>query len=78
MSDETWRDELEQAFARFDSDGNGKIDRKEFNELLDAMGSSMSLKDRAIGFTLIDKDGDGMIDHEELAAWWTIVREEAS
>jgi len=77
MSDETWRDEIEQAFARFDSDSNGKIDRKEFNELLDAMGSSMSLKDRAIGFTLIDKDGDGMIDHEELAAWWNIVREES-
>lgn len=78
MGTETWRDELEQAFARFDSDSNGEIDRKEFGELLDAMGSKMTEPDRDIGFALIDKDEDGFIDKDELAGWWEIVREEAT
>jgi len=76
MAAESWREDLSKAFARFDADGSGRIDKAEFNQLLDGLGSDMSVKDREIGFTLIDSDDDGSISCEELAAWWEIVREE--
>lgn len=71
-----WRQDLSKAFARFDGDGNGRIDRGEFNELLDALGSSMSEKDRELGFGMIDSDEDGSITLAELSEWWDVVREE--
>lgn len=76
MASDTLRTDLVEAFTRFDSDGNGAIDKQEFNALLDALGSSMSAKDRELGFGMIDKDDDGAIALDELAAWWEIVREE--
>ena len=77
MTNDTWRDELRQTFARFDEDASGNIDEKEFNSLLDALGSDMSPDDRKIGFALVDEDQDGSVTYDELAAWWSIVREEA-
>ncbi len=76
MASDTWRHDLTQAFARFDADGSGTIEKGEFNQLLTELGSDMSEQDREIGFALIDKDEDGKITCDELAAWWEIVREE--
>ncbi len=76
MPTETWRNDLVEAFARFDGDDNGKIDRAEFGSLLDALGSTMSARDRDIGFTLIDEDGDDVISLAELSSWWEVVRAE--
>lgn len=78
MADDTWRDELRQTFAHFDDDANGRIDENEFNALLDSLGSTMSADDRTIGFALVDKDGDGAVEYDELAEWWSIIREEAA
>jgi Ca2+-binding EF-hand superfamily protein len=76
MEHQLWRDDFDTAFARFDADDNGSIDRREFEQLLDALGSDMSARDREIGFALIDADGDGSITRDELLGWWEIVREE--
>ena len=76
MSSGSWRDDFEAAFARFDSDKNGRLDRDEFEKLLDALGSTLSPRDRELGFLLVDADGDRVITREELLAWWEIVRDE--
>jgi Ca2+-binding EF-hand superfamily protein len=78
MADDKWRDELRQTFARFDDDASGLIDEAEFNSLLDALGSKLSSDDRKIGFALVDKDSDGSVGYDELAEWWSIIREEAT
>jgi Ca2+-binding EF-hand superfamily protein len=78
MSNPTWRNDLEKTFQRFDSDDNGKIDHKEFDQLLDALGSEMSARDRELGFGMIDSDEDGAISFDELASWWDVVREEGT
>jgi len=78
MTTETWRTDLVEAFARFDSDDNGQIDRKEFESLLDALGSTLSARDREIGFSMIDEDEDGSITLAELSHWWEIVRSEGA
>jgi Ca2+-binding EF-hand superfamily protein len=76
MAEKDWRDDFDEAFARFDQDGSGEIERGEFEKLLDALGSGMSPRDREIGFALIDADQDGSITRGELLAWWEIVRDE--
>jgi Ca2+-binding EF-hand superfamily protein len=76
MPEESWRDDFEEAFTRFDGDENGRLDREEFERLLDALGSTLSPRDREMGFLLVDADGDGSITREELLGWWEIVREE--
>jgi Ca2+-binding EF-hand superfamily protein len=76
MSDEKWRNDLVKTFAKFDADDNGRIDRAEFDSLLDALGSKMSKDDRDTGFKIVDVDGDGHITCDELATWWDVVREE--
>lgn len=73
---DNWRNDLVEAFERFDTDNNGNIDIGEFNSLLDALGSTMSERDRQLGFAMIDEDTDGSISLEELASWWEIVRQE--
>lgn len=78
MAKDNWRHDLVEAFERFDSDDNGRIDRGEFESLLDALGSGLSKRDRDLGFGMIDEDADGFITLEEMAKWWEIVREEGS
>lgn len=76
MATESWRNDLIEAFARFDTDNNYRIDRAEFEKLLDALGSTMSSRDRDLGFAMVDADGDGSITLEEMASWWEVVRRE--
>ncbi len=76
MAEQDWRNDLVKTFSHFDADGNGTIDRGEFDGLLDALGSKMSANDREIGFALVDSDDDGFITCDELANWWNVVREE--
>jgi Ca2+-binding EF-hand superfamily protein len=73
---DNWRHDLVEAFERFDTDDNNRIDRGEFDKLLDALGSSLSPRDRDLGFGMVDADGDGAITLEELADWWEVVRKE--
>ena len=61
MAGQDWRADLNKAFARFDADGSGRIDRGEFDQLLDALGSPMSAQDRELGFGMIDSDEDAAV-----------------
>jgi Ca2+-binding EF-hand superfamily protein len=57
-------------FSELDSNGDGRIDRAEFGELLTVLGASLSSAEVDAAFGDIDRDGSGAIDVEELAVWW--------
>ncbi|NGX15988.1 EF-hand domain-containing protein [Wenzhouxiangella sp. XN24] len=63
-------DELQETFAYFDDDGNGRIDRLEFKRLMEALGGDMPDDEMEVGFDFIDSDDDGAIEFNEFATWW--------
>ena len=57
------RAQLPEAFKNADASGDGRIDRKEFRELLGVNASQAEL-DKL--FAQVDKDGDGELDLDEV------------
>jgi Ca2+-binding EF-hand superfamily protein len=62
--------ELRETFDHFDRDDNGKIDREEFGELLDALDADMTEEDKDVGFDIIDTNHNQQIEFGEFLAWW--------
>jgi Ca2+-binding EF-hand superfamily protein len=62
--------ELKETFDHFDRDDNGKIDRREFGELLDALGADMTEEDKDVGFDIIDTNHNQQIEFREFNSWW--------
>lgn len=62
--------ELQEIFEHFDEDENGRIDRGEFGQLMNALGADAPKAELDMGFDLIDSDDDGEIDFDEFAKWW--------
>ena len=69
--DEEEREELQEFFVSCDTDGDGRIQKSEFAELLKNLGSEVSAEEVSIGFAEIDQDRSGTIDFEEFLAYWT-------
>lgn len=63
-------DYLRTAFAMFDSDGSGKIDKVELNRLLAGEEFKDVYTEKQLNQAIeeIDQDGDGEIDFEEFMA----------
>lgn len=57
---------IAEAFAKFDANGDGLIDRRELKVLLDKIGLGMSV-DEVINKA--DSDGNGRLDYAEFSAW---------
>jgi Ca2+-binding EF-hand superfamily protein len=66
LSDE----ELRENFEHFDKNGDGKMNRAEFGELMTALGAVEPGADPSRGFSSIDLNGSGGIDFEEFADWF--------
>jgi len=62
---------LKARFQRSDRDGNGRIDEKEFGEMLDALGLGYSPAQVRAAFEAIDVNRSGSIDYDEFVRWWT-------
>jgi Ca2+-binding EF-hand superfamily protein len=62
---------LRARFDRCDRDGNGKIDEKEFGDMLDGLGLGYSPSQIHVTFEAIDVNRSGLIDFEEFVGWWT-------
>eukprot|EP00930_Biecheleria_cincta_P086220 TRINITY_DN75549_c0_g1_i1.p1 TRINITY_DN75549_c0_g1~~TRINITY_DN75549_c0_g1_i1.p1 ORF type:complete len:270 (-),score=43.56 TRINITY_DN75549_c0_g1_i1:94-867(-) len=70
------REHVLRTFKRWDADGSGKLDRREFQKAL----SAASLRPAAIDqmWTLADKDHNGLVDISEFVAWaFTLPRDQA-
>ncbi len=65
------RQEVRETFDHFDEDDNGYIDREEFAEIMQALGTDMSEAELNIGFDSVDTNHNGEIDFDEFYAWWS-------
>lgn len=64
----TPEDELREAFAIFDKDGNGFISADELKSALLNLGEKMEDHEVRAMIAAADKDGNGQIDYEEFIA----------
>ncbi len=63
-------DELRAVFDRYDTDGNGVIDRNEFRALVESLDPGFTEEDVLMGLKVLDANENGVIDWEEFAGWW--------
>lgn len=61
---------LREAFDRYDADGNGFIDEREFGALISELGGGLSEAELLTAFQAIDISGNGRIEFGEFRAWW--------
>ncbi|CAF1246521.1 unnamed protein product [Adineta steineri] len=60
----------EVMFNKYDTDKNGSISRDELRSLCYDLGYYLSDDELTWAWTVMDKDGSGMIDYNEFAEWW--------
>jgi len=60
--------ELRDAFAVFDTDNSGAIDRKELKRLMKKLGQALSEAELDAMMSEVDENGDGEISFEEFKA----------
>ena len=60
---------IRKAFRQYDVDGNGSIDRSEFEGLLRDLGSKPSPWKIDEAFATVDSDGSGKISYDEFAKY---------
>ena len=58
-------DEIQEAFAAFDEDGDGLLDVNDVQSFFDALGESLTLYEVAELIKMVDGDGDGMVNFDE-------------
>lgn len=58
-------DEIKEAFAAFDEDGDGLLDVNDVQSFFDALGESLTLYEVAELIKMVDGDGDGMVNFDE-------------
>jgi len=61
---------LESIFKQYDTDGSGVINQKELHGLLYDLGIHVPLKDLPHVYAMINSDGKGGVDFDDLCRWW--------
>ena len=62
--------DLKQLFEAFDLDRDGHISREEFFALFSHIDADADELEKDLAFTIIDKDGSGLVGFAEFAEWW--------
>ncbi|KAL0484281.1 caltractin [Acrasis kona] len=62
---------IKSIIKKYDTDGNSKIDVKEFGNLVKDLGYKFTDENVQAFLMLIDTDGSGYIDQEEFITWWS-------
>lgn len=57
-------------FQKYDSNGDGKINKTEFGKICYELGHYFSDDELEIAFGLVDSDGSGVIDKSEFLNFW--------
>ncbi|XP_037367380.1 calmodulin-like protein 5 [Talpa occidentalis] len=60
--------EFKEAFTRFDTDGDGKINVQELGAVMQALGKNVSEEELKEIIARVDTDGDGAISFQEFLA----------
>lgn len=63
-------DEVKPAFAKFDKDGSGAIDKAELGLLSKDLGSELNEEQLTEALKDLDLNGDGVIDITEFSRWY--------
>jgi len=61
-------DQVDDVFDGIDADGSGEIDADELKKALDHMGIKLTRKAVAAMISVVDENGDGVVDREEFHA----------
>ena len=67
---------VSRAFADFDVDGTGYMDKTELGALVASLGSPMDDNQLDAGMNSFDDSGDGQISYQEFLTWWSSGTEE--
>ena len=62
--------ELKEEFVLADRNRDGRIDFKEFSQLMQGLEAGLSAAELRLGFQEIDTDANGLIDFREFVDWW--------
>jgi len=62
--------DVKPAFAEFDKDNSGAIDKAELQELSKKLGNELKEADVETALKDLDLNGDGVIDIDEFARWY--------
>lgn len=65
-------DEAKDQFSFFDTDGDGKINQKEFIKLFRILVPGSTDQEALRGFQSVDRNHDGHIDQKEFEKWWQL------
>jgi len=63
-------DDVKPAFAKFDKDGSGAIDKDELAELSKSLGFELSPEELELALKDLDLNGDGVVDLHEFKRWY--------
>ena len=63
--------ELRETFRYNDPNGDGRIDFREFVNMLTDLQANVGSEEARIGFDEIDTDNDHAIEFEEFVEWWS-------
>ncbi|HEY7377723.1 MAG TPA: EF-hand domain-containing protein [Steroidobacteraceae bacterium] len=62
--------DIDEQFDECDANGDQRIDFTEFSQLLEQLGSELTMTQRRDRFAAIDTDRDGAVDRNEFMEWW--------
>lgn len=62
--------DVDNAFSKFDKDGNGTIDRSEMEAVMKDLGCPLGSDDLNELMSKVDEDGNGQIDKDEFTRWF--------
>jgi len=68
--DQLFNDDVKPAFALFDKDGSGAIDKNELQDLSKKLGNELNDGDLETALKDLDLNGDGVIDIIEFSRWY--------
>jgi hypothetical protein len=70
LAEKVLKEQVAAAFAKFDKDGSGSLDRQEIIDVCMAVGKNFSDAEIADMLTDLDKDNSGAIEYAEFETWW--------
>ena len=63
-------DNIKPAFAKYDKDGSGNIDKEELRALSTDLGHSLNDEELEAALIDLDLNKDGVVDYEEFKRWY--------